>query len=82
MWAFNPSFLAQETDSDLLPVYESFVKSDLCESANEAILCLVEKFNGLDSFVESAVSADGYAHFLSRNDGSELEQGEYFIYRS
>lgn len=82
LWAFNASFLAQETDYDLLPVFEAMVKADLCEGANEAVLCLVEKYTTLESFVESAVSADGYGHFLSRYDGNEIEQGDYFIYRN
>lgn len=81
LWAFTPSFLAQETDQSLLAVYEAFMKAQLFENANEAILCLVEKFNGLDSFVESAVSADGYGQFLSPYDGTEIEKGDFFIYR-
>lgn len=85
LWAFNPSFLAQETDYDLLPVFEAMVKADMCESANEAILCLIEKLTTLEDFVESATSADGYGHFLSHYDGCELEVYKgietYYIYR-
>lgn len=85
LWAFSPTFLAHETDYDLLPVFETMLKADLCESANEAILCLVEKFTTLEDFVDSATSADGYGHFLSHYDGCELEVHKgidtYYIYR-
>lgn len=81
LWGFKPTFLAQETDWDLLPVFEHMAKSGMCEDVNEPIKCLIEKFTTLEDFVDSAVSADGYGSFLSYHDGNELEHGEYFIYR-
>lgn len=79
LWTFRPSFLAEQTDYSLLPVFEAM--TELYEDANEPILCLIEKFNSIENFVESAVNADGYGHYLSRYDGYELEQNGFFIYR-
>jgi len=83
LWAFNASFLASETD---IPqeVYEAL--QPRCEGANDAILKLVEKTCGLEEFVGSATSADGYGHFLSSYDGNEEEyqasdKEYYYIYR-
>lgn len=86
LWAFKPSFLAYETD---IPeeVYEQLC--DGCESGNNAILRLIEKTCGLYSFVDSAVSADGYGYFLSMYDGEENEvsindeglEKRFYIYR-
>jgi len=82
LWAFFPSFLAAETG---LPEEVFHALSEKCESGNDAILALIEKTCGLDAFVDSAVVADGYGHFLSSYDGEEGEvnvKGEnYFIYR-
>ncbi len=82
LWAFLPSFLARETG---LPEKVFRALSEKCESGNDAILALVEKTCGLDAFVETAVKADGYGHFLAFYDGEEGEvtvKGEdYFIYR-
>jgi hypothetical protein len=36
---------------------------------------------GLDSFVESAISADGRGRFLASYDGAESEENGYYIYR-
>lgn len=86
LWAFKPSFLAYKTD---IPeeVYEQLC--DGCESGNNAILRLIEKTCGLYSFVDSAVSADGYGYFLSMYDGEENEvsindeglEKRFYIYR-
>jgi hypothetical protein len=88
IWAFNPSFLASETE---LPEEVFKALSDKCESANAPILKLVEKTCGLDDFVSDAVDADGYGHFLSQYDGEENEESlmnqetnkreYYYIYR-
>jgi hypothetical protein len=83
VWAFSPSFLACETE---LPeeVFEALCEK--CESGNDAILRLIEKTCGIEEFIESAVSADGHAHFLNTYDGTEDEteiEGEiYYIYRT
>jgi hypothetical protein len=82
LWAFIPSFLAEETG---LPEEVFRALSEKCESGNGAILALVEKTCGLDTFVESAIKADGYGHFLASYDGKEgkvtVEGEDYFIYR-
>lgn len=79
LWAFNASFLADETDMPK-EIFEALQPK--CEGANEAILKLVEKTCGLDEFVESAVQSDGRGHFLSTYDGEENEEEKYFIYRT
>lgn len=83
LWAFTSSFLAQETDSNLLPVFEALQKADLYEGANDAILAIIEKFSSLEDFVESATDADGYGHYIASYDHEENESdcGNYFIYR-
>ena len=82
LWAFIPSFLAEETG---LPEEVFRALSEKCESGNDAILTLVEKTCGLDTFVESAIKAGGYGSFLSSYDGKEgkvtVEGEDYFIYR-
>jgi hypothetical protein len=82
LWAFYPSFLAKKTG---LPekVFEAL--SEKYEDGNDAILALVEKTCGLDTFIKSAIEADGYGHFLAPYDGKEgretVEGEDYFIYR-
>ena len=82
LWAFLPSFLAEEIG---LPEEVFRAISEKCESGNDAILALVEKTCGLDAFVKAAVEADGYGHFLASYDGKEgkvtVEGEDYFIYR-
>jgi hypothetical protein len=82
LWAYIPSFLAEETG---LPEEVFRALSEKCESGNNAILALVEKTCGLDTFVESAIKADGYDHFFASYDGKEgkvtVEGEDYFIYR-
>ena len=83
LWAFNASFildccgLPHSGEESLQSMQE---KS--CEGANDFILALVEKTCGLQEFVEEAISADGRGHFLSGYDGEEVEEGDYFIYRT
>ena len=82
LWAFNPSFLAGETD---LPEEVFTALSEKCESGNEAILKIIESTTTLEDFVDAAVSADGYGHFLSPYDGEEgeIKEGDqwFYIYR-
>ncbi len=81
VWSFNADFIAGECGIyEMKEMIESFQQK--CEGANDAILKLIEKTCGLDSFVESAVSADGRGHFLAGYDGNENEEGDYFIYRT
>lgn len=82
LWAFNASFILSECDlpSELEDAIKAF-QGDKCESANDAILALVEKCSSLEDFTQSAVSADGRGHFLSPYDGNENEEGDFFIYR-
>lgn len=82
LWAFNASFLSNMTE---LPeeVFEAL--QDKCEGANEAIEKLIESTCGLEDFVEAAIEADGYGHFLAQYDGEEQETSVngtyYYIYR-
>lgn len=81
LWAFNASFILSECDlpSELEDAIKAF-QGDKCESANDAILALVEKCSSLEDFTQSAVSADGRGHFLSPY-GNENKEGDFFIYR-
>jgi hypothetical protein len=82
LWAFRPEFLASET---LLPeeVFESL--QNKCENANEPINSLIKKTCGLDTFIQSAIDADGRGFFISSYDGEEheikLENKWYYMYR-
>jgi hypothetical protein len=68
LWAFNAEFLASKTD---MPVEIYKALQPQCEDSNDAITKLVEKTCGLDSFVESAIAADGRGHFMSSYDSEE-----------
>lgn len=83
LWAFSSSFLASCTGLD-----ECIFKAlqDKCEGSNDAVLSLVEKTCGLESFIDDAISADGRGHFLARYDHEEREikiedQGLFYVYR-
>jgi hypothetical protein len=86
IWAFNSSFILSECDLplELSEVIGAF-QSEKCESANDALLALVEKCckdasgkEGIEAFAESAISADGRGHFLSPYDGeaSRITKGK------
>jgi hypothetical protein len=83
LWAFNSSFLASETE---LPSEVFQALSEKYESGNDAILRIVEKTCGLESFVGAALRADGRAHFLNNYDGEEQEatvnNETYYAYRN
>lgn len=77
LWAFNPSFLSRLTD---LPevIFENLKE----ESANEAVLALVQKTCGLQAVIDAAIYADGAGHFLAYYDGIEIElDHDLFAYR-
>jgi hypothetical protein len=84
VWAFNASFILSECGLplELEDAIRSFQEKE-CESANDALLALVEKCcatatmeveDGLPAFAESAISADGRGHFMSSYDGEENEE--------
>ena len=81
LWAFNPSFLSGETGIDE-EVFQAIAANDRCESNNSAIERLI---GDMDSFIESAISADGRGHFLNTYDGDEHEETvndqTFYIYR-
>jgi hypothetical protein len=79
VWAFNSDFMAGETGIDCI-VFERL--SELCESANDAVLSIIRATCGFDDFVKAARCADGRGHSLSSYDGEECDYNDYFIYRS
>ena len=84
-WAFNAGFVLSECGlpGELEEAIQAF-QSKECESANDAIVALIEKTCGMDEFVKSAISADGRGHFLDKYDGNEndSEDGAFVIYRT
>ena len=84
-WAFNAGFILSECElpSELEEAIHAF-QSKECEGANDAIVALIEKTCGMESFVKSAISADGRGHFLSGYDGNENDSadGAFVIYRT
>lgn len=84
LWAFNASFIAGEIDLDE-EVIQAIQDNGKCESNNDTIFNLIKKLGDIDSFIESAISADGRGHFMSSYDGCENEETingtTYYIYR-
>lgn len=84
VWAFNASFILSECELpyQLEEAIQAF-QSEECESANDALLALVEKCckGGIEEFTRSAISADGRGHFLSPYDGNENEADDLYVYR-
>jgi hypothetical protein len=81
-WSFRASFILGECGLPYqLEEAISSWQAKECESANDGMVSLIEKTCGIDSFIQSAISADGRGHFLSSYDGEENEEGEFFIYR-
>lgn len=70
LWAFNPSFLSGETGIDI-SVFEAIQSNGKCEDNNDAIESCIDD---MDSFIESAISADGRGHFMNTYDGNENEE--------
>lgn len=71
LWAFNADFLAGQTD---LPVEVFTALQGKYEDSNDTLRTLIERSDdGLDGFVDEAISADGRGHFLSGYDGRENE---------
>ena len=82
-WAFSASFVLSECGlpMELENAIQAF-QSKECESANDAIVALIEKTCGMESFTEAAISADGRGHFLASYDGDEMElAGNLYAYR-
>lgn len=82
-WAFRSSFICEfcNLPNELEEALET-IQSNKCESANDAILALIQKADGgLQGFTECAISSDGRGHFLSPYDGEEKEESGFFIYR-
>jgi hypothetical protein len=73
LWAFNKSFLADQTG---LPEEVFSTLQQDCESSNDAILSIVEKCGDMDTLVSDAVSSDGRGNFLSPYDGHEKKWGD------
>lgn len=82
IWAFNASFILNHCGLplELEEAIQAF-QGDKCESANDALLTLVEKCGSVENFTEEAIAADGRGHLLNPYDGEEYEEGEFFIYR-
>lgn len=82
VWAFCPSFLSGETGINET-VFEAL--TDKCEDANDAIRSIIDGTCGIDSFIDSAISADGRGHFLNHYDSEEHEVSvgseTYYLYR-
>lgn len=73
LWAFNADFILNHTKIDSNErIVKAFkrVQEELCEDANDIVEALIED---IDEFIEDAIEADGYGHFLARYDGEEIE---------
>jgi hypothetical protein len=89
LWAFNADFILSEAGLDSsYSTAKSLteLQGNSCENCNDLILAIIEGTCGLDSFVQSAMIADGRGHFLATYDGDELEQDickqTFYIYKT
>ena len=82
LWSFNPNFILCECGLSLEgeDAFASMLANE-CENANDFVRALIDGTCGIESFVESAISADGRGHFLSSYDGEEIEIGDYLLDR-
>lgn len=71
LWAFRPSFLSSETG--LPELVFSCLQEKMSEDCNDAVKALITSTCGLESFIESAIQADGRGRFCSTYDGEEVE---------
>jgi hypothetical protein len=82
LWAFRAEFIASHSTngwSDECVKSLQKMQNELCESANPIIEALIKD---MDHFVSDAISSDGRGYFISRYDGEENEEGEFYIYRT
>lgn len=72
---FNADFLEEMTGVPAI-AFEKLIDE------NDAVHAIVKGSCGIDKFVEAAVRADGYGHFISGYDGEEVELGDdVYAYR-
>ena len=73
-------------DSEGMPIGLQIMGNHFQERSILNLAKAIESTCGLPAFIEEAVSADGYGHFLSRYDGEENEEEingiTYYIYRN
>jgi len=87
-WAFNADFICGQCNLpfELSEALKAWQEKE-CESANDAIVELIEKhcpggMRGSHSFSEDAMEADGRGHFLASYDGDEIElDGDFYAFR-
>jgi len=75
LWAFNTDFILSHVNfgrnyTDKAVKAFQKMQEELCEDANDLVLAMIKN---LGNFVNDAVKADGYGHFLSGYDGNENE---------
>ena len=75
--SFNASFIAENTNLNY-ELVEACQESEAYEAIGKAIIDTLEH-EELFSFFESAVSADGYGHYLGSYDGDYIEVNEMII---
>ena len=87
LWAFNADFVIQHCKNyedmsqfEFNSAVESLrhAQAECCENANGLVFALIDD---MDEFIEDAIDADGRGHFISRYDGEENEQNNFYIYR-
>jgi len=82
-WAFNADFILEQCE---LPFSGADSLKNMCESANDFILALIEKTCGIDEFCDAAVSTNGRGNFLASYDGNEIEistgKDTIYLYRN
>ena len=83
VWAFTGWFIADHAPEGLTAEDIDSLRGDKCESANDALIALINAGEGMESFIDGATSTDGRGHFLSHYDGEELEDNNanHFAYR-
>ena len=83
VWSFNGNFIAEVCGLpvELGEVFSGYTHKE-CEGANPALLALVKRTCGFDSFVSRVVGDCGRGHFLAGYDGDEIDLGDgLYAYR-
>lgn len=74
---FNADFISEQTNLPL-EMIESCQQAESYEAIGKGILMTC----GIESFVQSYVSIDGYGNYFATYDGNEIELEDYIIFRT
>lgn len=79
IWSFSPELLEQATK---IPAIVFSTLANLADSANSAVLAILEDRYSLKEFVKDVIALDGRGQFLATYDSNEvvMKVGKYAFY--